>query len=238
MRLSIVIPAYNEEDYLPRTMSALNAALRSIPDTEIVVVDNESTDRTRDIAAEFGARIVDETEHNIAKVRNAGAAAAEGDVLVFLDADTIVEPGVFEKILAAMEDERCLGGSVAVLYERPYRRFWMSAFMRTWEVLGRWTRLRAGALQFCRRDVWREIGGYDTTIYVGEDVDFHWRLDKLAGKTGRFTTFIESPPVTTSSRRWNKMGLLRMLFFTHPITIFLAWRTRWFWKDWYQNAIR
>lgn len=83
-----------------------------------------------------------------------------------------------------------------------------------------------------------DLGGYDATIYIGEDVEFHWRLDKLAKTRGGATAFIEQPRVLTSSRRWDKMGLLRMLFYTHPITIFLGWRVRSLWKYWYENAVR
>lgn len=250
MLLSIIIPAYNEEDYLPTTLEALK---RAMPDgAEVIVVDNESTDRTREIAQEFGAKVVDESVHNIGKVRNTGVFyrdAEKGDaatwresgkreVVVFIDADTLVKPGVFEEIVREMSDEKCVGGSVAVEYERPFRRPWMSFFMWLWTFLGRWTKMRQGAIQFCRRDVFEELGGYDATIYVGEDIDFHWRLDKLAKKRGGHTAFVLEPAVTTSSRRWEKMGLVRMLFFTHPVTIFLAWRVRSFWKDWYEDAIR
>jgi glycosyltransferase involved in cell wall biosynthesis len=236
VKLSLVIPAYNEEKYLPRTMDALSAAL--VEGGEVIVVDNESTDTTRSIAESHGARIVNEHVRNIGKVRNTGAENATGEVVVFLDADTIVAPGVFEKIVEAMADQNCVGGSVAVQYEAPFRRPWMRFFMKVWTVLGRMTKMRQGALQFCRREAFEELNGYDETIYVGEDIDFHWRLDKLAGRRDGHTAFIESPAVTTSSRRWEKMGLLPMLFYTHPVTIFLAWRIKSVWKHWYENAIR
>jgi hypothetical protein len=71
------------------------------------------------------------------------------------------------------------------------------------------------SLQFCRRDVFGDLRGFDSTIYVGEDIDFGRRLDRRA-----HSPFIEEPKVLTSSRRWNRMGLLRLLFFTHPITVF------------------
>jgi len=238
MKLSVVIPAYNEEKYLPATLAALKDALESIEDFEIIVIDNESTDATREIAGSYGARIVDEHEHNIGKVRNTGANAARGELIIFLDADTLVKPGLFEKIIEACADGRCFGGSVAVEYEIPTRRTWVSYYLNLALFVGRLTRIRQGALQFCRTDVFQELGGYDPTIYVGEDIEFHWRLDVLAKKRGAFTTFIEEPKVRTSSRRWEKMGLLRMLFFTHPFTIFLGWRIRSFWKDWYENAVR
>jgi glycosyltransferase involved in cell wall biosynthesis len=238
VKLSIVIPAYNEENYLPQTLDALNDALEKIPQAEIIVVDNLSTDATPEIGKHYGAKVFIEYVRNIGAVRNAGAENATGDVLVFIDADTIVRPGVFEKLVEAMSDENCFGGSGAVEYEPIESRVVVAWFMLLWPILGKLTNMHGGALQFCRADIFREIGGYDTTIYVGEDIDFHWRLDRLARDRNAHTAFVEEPKVLTSSRRWNRMGLVRMLFFTHPITVLLAWRMRSMWKDWYEDAIR
>ena len=236
MRLSIIIPAYNEERYLPATLDAINAAL--VDDAEVIVVDNASTDATRRIAEVHGARIIPETEHNIGKVRNTGAENASGDVLVFIDADSIVRPGIFEKVVEATSDERCLGGSAAVEFEpiddRPFIR-WQ---MKQYTVIGSLTKMQGGALQFCRSDVFRELGGFDTTIYVGEDINFHWRLARLARERDAHTSFIQEPKVLTSARRWNRMNLARLLFFTHPITVAFARRMPSFWKDWYGDTIR
>ena len=236
--ISIVIPTFNEEKLLPATLKAICQALPEDADQEVIVVDNESTDNTPRIAEAAGSKVVDASIHNISHVRNIGARAASGDILVFIDADTIVKRGIFEKIAAAMSDPKCFGGSVRVEYERPYDRFWMSAFMKLWVILAKLTTMRQGALQYCRANAFDELSGYDETIYVGEDIEFHWRLDKLARRRGGYTHFIEEPTVITSSRRWNHLGLFRMLFFTHPITIFLAWRRRSFWKDWYERPIR
>lgn len=238
MQLSIVIPAYNEEKYLPDTLDAITRSLANIPNVELIVVNNQSTDSTRDIALEHGATVVDETEHNIGRVRNTGAAAANGEVLVFIDADTIVFPGVFENILEMMSDERCFGGGVAVDYQKPYRRFWFAMFVKTFTFFGALMKMRGGACVFCRRDIFQAIGGFDETIYVGEDIDFNWRLDKLALTRGGYTALVESPRVSTSSRRFNQMGTARILFFTHPVTVLLGWRIRSLWKDWYENLIR
>lgn len=236
MRVSIIIPAYNEEKYLPATLDAINAVKTS--DSEVIVVDNASTDSTRQIAGERGATVVTETERNIGKVRNAGAGAASGAVLVFIDADSIVRPGIFEQIIEAAADQRCVGGAAAVEYEAIDDRVLIRWFMRLYPILGNWMKMRGGALQFCRADIFRELGGFDATIYVGEDIDFGWRLERFARKSGASTAFIKEPKVLTSSRRWSRMGVVRLMFFTHPIVVLTAWRIRSFWKDWYEDAIR
>jgi len=113
MRLSVIIPAYNEELYLPETLTRITKALAVAGwPSEIVVVDNDSHDRTRAISESFGARIVSEPEHNISRVRNIGAANATGDVLIFIDADTSVPESLFKRIAGSLEDEPSLKNSM------------------------------------------------------------------------------------------------------------------------------
>src|SRR4051812_49732308 len=120
--LSVIVPAYNEEKLLPQTLNAIHAALADIGESELIVVDNESTDRTHEIAEARGALIVSETVHNISAVRNAGSKAAAGGGIFFVGADTLVRARVFLKIVKAVFDPPCFCGSGAVEYERPYTR--------------------------------------------------------------------------------------------------------------------
>lgn len=237
MKISVVIPAYNEERYLGGTLESVAAGLAGIDRSEIIVVDNESTDRTREIAEGSGAVIVTEPVHNISRVRNAGGEVAAGDLIVFLDADTHVRPELFQEITRCMLDERCVGGAVDVKYG-PAKRRWVKYYLMGWQFWGRFLKMRQGAAQFCRRSAFETIGGYDETIYVGEDIEFHWRLERLARSTGGHTEFITDTPVMTSPRRFDKMGVIRTLVITHPITIFFGWRIRPLWKDWYRDHVR
>jgi cellulose synthase/poly-beta-1,6-N-acetylglucosamine synthase-like glycosyltransferase len=180
---------------------------------------------------------VEESVHNISQVRNAGARAASAELLVFLDADTHVRPGIIQEILAAMADPNCFGGSVRVEY-MPSERKWIRYYLLMSVVAGRFMNMHQGAAQFCRAAAFHEVGGYDTTIFIGEDVEFQWRLGKLAAAKGGSTVFIDEPKVLTSSRRFSKMGVLRTLVLTHPVTVFLLWRVGPVWKDWYENAVR
>src|SRR5215469_7406934 len=181
--LSVIIPAFNEERYLPRTLSCLNQAINGLGEhadchVEVVLVDNASTDRTAEIAASFGARIVSTPDHNIARVRNLGAGAASGELLVFLDADTLIPRELLSRILEVMDDATCLGGAVDIDY-RPARAL-MRAYVGVWRAIGLALRMAQGATQFCRREAFAALNGYDDTLYMGEDCDFYWRLRRLA----------------------------------------------------------
>src|SRR5215470_3269281 len=106
MKISVIVPAYDEEQYLPETLGRIGKAL-SIAEcpSEIIVVDNNSHDGTKRIAESYGAKVFLEIEHNIAKVRNTGAKNSNGEVLIFIDADTLVPETLFQQIAAAVENE-------------------------------------------------------------------------------------------------------------------------------------
>ncbi len=164
MKLTIVIPSFNEEDYLPSTLDSIKTSasrLRAVSDAEvdILVVDNNSEDNTAAVAQSVGATVVHETLQGIARARNAGADHAEGDVLVFVDADVFLPDTLLETVHAAMSDPACVGGAVDVKY-RPNRRF-IRFYLRAWRVLSRLTGMAQGATQFCRKSVFVEVGGYD-----------------------------------------------------------------------------
>ena len=237
MKLSVIIPAYNEEAVLPTTLEAIkNGLARFTAPSELIVVDNGSHDRTRLIAQEFGV-VVTETEHNIGKVRNTGARHASGDVLIFIDADTLVPGTLFQKIADIMNDETCFGGAFAVEYGR-FERWWMRIYMMGWRFWGKFFNMAQGAAQFYRSSVFDAVGGYDETIYMGEDIEFYWRVSKFARQNGGHLRLIDDPKVLTSTRRFDKKSILRTLLLTHPVFIRLAWRKRLFWKDWYDEPVR
>lgn len=234
--LSVIVPAFNEEKYLPATLAALRTAAANLS-CELVVVDNASIDRTRDVAEYYGAVIVSEPIHNIAAVKNAGARAATGDVLVFIDADTIVPTSLLVHIADAMRVSDSVGGAVAVDYAQ-LDRTWLSWYLKGWAFWSRFFNMKQGAAQFCRRSVFQKIGGYDDTLYMGEDIDFYWRLSRYARRSGGVMHYIEEPRVVTSSRRFNNMKPWKVIVLTHPVVIWLSWKRRLMWKDWYDRPIR
>ena len=241
MNLSVIIPAFNEADYLLSTLDSIQHAYeqlrdRADVDVEVIVVDNNSTDDTAAIAEDMGAVVVCEPVQGIGRARNRGACVAEGNVLVFVDADVIVPTTALEAVHEAMSDPACVGGGVDVEY-RP-RRLVIRLYLRCWRQLARLTGMVQGATQFCRRSAFESVGGYDENVWMGEDVNFFWSLKKLAKETGQRVHVVRSPKVLPSTRRFDKLPVWRVLLFTNPlfITLFRRWKS--VWADWYQRPVR
>lgn len=239
--ISVVIPAFNEEAYLGETLDRLRAAERFLTARtdsalQILVVDNGSSDRTVEIARDRGATVVTESERNIARVRNTGAQAADHDVLVFLDADTLVPPDLLLRIAQAMREPACAGGAPDAVYHPA--RFVMRVYLGFWRVIGLVAGMAMGACQFCRRDIFGALGGYDETWFMGEDVDFIWRLRAFARRRGLQTCSLRDVQVVPSSRRWDKWPVWRTLVLTNPFLMLVLRRRRSSWNGWYDQAPR
>jgi glycosyltransferase involved in cell wall biosynthesis len=237
--LSVIIPAFNEELYLPRTLECLDRAIAQLGDdrqVEVLVVDNASTDRTAEIAASFGARVVSTPDHNISRVRNVGAGAASAELLVFLDADTLTPQELLSRIIEVMDDPTCLGGAVDIDY-RPARVL-VRAYLGLWHVIGLALKMAQGATQFCRREAFTALNGYDETLYMGEDVDFYWRLRRLAKSRRQHVRFVRELRVVSSCRRFDQSSILRTLVETNPFYIALFRRRQSAWRSWYDDVPR
>ena len=238
MRLSIIIPAYNEEKLLPETLRRILAAIVPLAGAcELIVVDNDSIDKTREIAESFGASIVSESVKNIGAIRNTGAESATGEVFVFFDADTFIPENLLMVIDEKMRDPKCFGGAVDVDYA-DFDRRWMRFMKRAWKFWGPVFNMKQGAAQFFTRSVFNAIGGYDERIYLGEDIDIYWRLTKYAKENGGDLSFIEDPKVITSTRRFDKMSIWNTMVLTHPVYILLNWKRSKPWRQWYDGSVR
>lgn len=192
--LSFVVPAYNEEHELPATLAAIRHAADSVAQPyEIVVVDDDSTDATAEIARNAGARVVPVRRRQIAAARNAGAQAARGDILFFVDADTRIARSHVSEAVEILGAGGAGGGARVAIGEEIPR--WAEVFVYLFSKIYFAANLGAGAFLFTSRDFFERAGGFDEQYFAGEEVYFSQALKKL----GRFTLLSE--PVVTSGRK-------------------------------------
>ena len=212
--LSFIIPAHNEEHYLAPTLAALRAAVAGIAQpAEIIVVDDASDDRTAEIASRDGARVVRIARRHIAAARNAGAAAAAGDPLFFIDADTIVTAATLRQALAACGAGAIGGGAWVCLDESLglWRNAFLAIFNLCWFGLCGWA---AGCFVFARRCEFAAVGGFDERYFAGEEM----LLSRALRRRGRFV--IVRPAVITSARKAHMFSARAML----AQMLRIAWR--------------
>ncbi|MBA3298367.1 MAG: glycosyltransferase [Acidobacteria bacterium] len=182
-RISMVIPAFNEEQHLPRLLDSIELARRRYTgkgdEIEVVVVDNASTDGTAHLARTRGCRVVRVEKRSIAAARNGGAHAAEGDVLAFVDADSQIHSETFNAIERTLASGRVIIGATGFLYDRMSLAMWMQ-FLPAMLIL-HLARLDTGVV-FCRRADWQAVGGFQDDRLVAEDIQFQSAM-KTLGRT-------------------------------------------------------
>ena len=207
-RVSFVVPAHDEARLLGRTLDALHAAATALRlDHELLVVDDASTDATADVARAHGARVLRVEHRHIAATRNAGARATSHPVLVFVDADTLVDAVVLKAALDALQ-AGAVGGGAGVefigatgLHVRTLSALTMRAFRRSG--------IAPGCFIFCTRAAFEAAGGFDEGWYAGEDV----AISRALARQGRFV--ILRATVRTSERKLRTFGArdhLRLLW--------------------------
>lgn len=239
MRLSVVIPAYNEERLLPATLAAVRAAGQAFSrrgwDWETVVCDNSSSDRTAAVARAAGARVAFEPVNQIGRARDTGARAAMGDWLVFIDADSLPDEALFSDIADALASGRFIGGGATV--RLPDDSPWVARlFAAAWSLWSRLAGWAAGSCIWVEARAFRAVGGFGTEVYAGEEVWLSRRLGRLARAEGRRFTILSRHPLLTSDRKVRLYGVrdhLR-LFLRMALTLGRAARRREdcdFWYD-------
>ena len=202
--LSVVVPAFNEEKVLPRSLAAIRAALAAFDDAELIVCDNNSTDRTAAIAREAGAQVVFEHVNQISRARNAGARAARGDWLLFVDADSYPSRELFLDLARVIGEGRCLAGGATVSFgdTTPAARLAVGL----WNRVSRLARWAAGSFIFCEARAFREEGGFSEALYAAEEIELFVRLKRRARRERRSIVILDRHPLLSSDRRVRLTG--------------------------------
>ena len=203
MKISAIVPAFNEEKLLADSLNEIKSAASGFLalgwQFELIVCDNNSTDRTPEIARAAGALVVFEPVNQIAPPRNSGAAAATGDWLVFVDADSHPRRELFADVAKAILSGRCLAGGATLRLDENY--FVAGLITRLWNFASRWQRLLAGSFIFVDAAVFRQIGGFSQELFAAEELDLSQRLKKIASGTGRDIVILHRHPLKTSARK-------------------------------------
>jgi glycosyltransferase involved in cell wall biosynthesis len=203
VQISIIVPAFNEEKLLGASLAEIKAATAAFDRLgwgfELVVCDNNSTDHTADIARTAGAKVVFEPVNQIARARNAGAAAAAGDWLIFVDADSHPGDKLFAEVAEQIRSGRCLAGGVTIRLDE--KLFVAGLITRLWNYASRCCRLMAGSFIFVEAAAFRQVGGFSRELFAAEEIDLSRRLKKLARETGRGIVILHRHPIRTSARK-------------------------------------
>lgn len=233
---SVIIPAFNEEKLLPATLDALSSIIKELElPAELIVVDNNSTDDTPEIAAKYGATVVFEKINQISRARNAGARVAKGGHLFFIDADTIVSRNLILKALNNLQENNYCGGGVQVHLQSEVHGI-VQWTLDLWNMISRRLHLAAGCFIYCRRDAFNSINGFSEEVYASEEIWFSRALKKWGKSKGMLFGIIPDESVHTSARKMEWYTLHRLIFFTLPILIFPpVVRYKFFCKLWYQR---
>jgi len=204
--ISLVIPAFNEEKFLTPLLDTVDKARDcyggGADRIEVIVADNASTDRTAEIARERGCRVATVELRRIAAARNGGAKIACGEVVAFVDADSLIHPETFNVLERTLTEDVIvgatgvtmsrmslgIGASLAVIYPILY-------------LIG-----ADSGVAFCRKADFDSIGGYDEGLSFAEDIDFFLRIKKLGRTRGQRFTRASGARTVTSARKFDKHG--------------------------------
>jgi glycosyltransferase involved in cell wall biosynthesis len=207
IRISLVIPAYNEAELLPRLLDSVEAARQSYRHgraaIEVIVVDNGSTDLTAAIAADRGCVVTRVEERRIASARNGGARHAVGEILAFVDADMQVHQQTFNAIEDSLGTGRVVAGATGVRLER-----WSLGIALTYALfmILVWSLRMDTGVVFCRREDFETIGGYDERRFFAEDVQFLMDLRRVGRRRGQRLVRLRTVKALASCRKFDIHG--------------------------------
>ncbi|MBU4512270.1 glycosyltransferase [Patescibacteria group bacterium] len=218
--LSIIIPTLNEEEYLPKLLNCLQS--QKLKDDEIIVSDGDSKDNTVKIAKKHGCQVIISTKLSPAHQRNKGAQKAKGDLLLFLDADTLLPANFFQSVLKEFKKRKL---DVASFY------FKLNSNKLTYKIASvfgyincflfhRIHPISIGAGILAKKQYHKKIGGFDESLLIGEDHLYSASIKKSGGKFG----LIKSRKILFSTRRFKKEGFFKVLFKWYYMTFYFLIR--------------
>jgi glycosyltransferase involved in cell wall biosynthesis len=205
--ISFIGPAHNEERLIEGTLCSIRDAAEALGEPyEVIVAADACTDRTAEIAGEHGCRVLTVNHRQIAGTRNSGARAAQGEILFFVDADTLVTPESVRASVDALRNGAVAGGCLCTF--DGVLPLWARVIQPVYGVVCRTIGLVGGCSLFCTRAAFETIGGFSEQQFAAEEMVFIQTMKRH----GRFV--IPTPTVVTSGRKlrsysgWRVMGVI------------------------------
>lgn len=213
--VSVIVPAFNEERGLAASLRSIRRAMDAFGAAgwaaELIVCDNNSTDRTPAIARSEGAHVVFEPINQISRARNRGAVEARGDWLVFVDADSHQSRGLFDEMVRLIASGRCIAGGSTVTSDSV--QVVPRAIVGCWNAISRMTRWAAGSFIFCEAATFRALGGFSQELYAAEEIELFRRLKREARKQRRDIVILHRHLLVTSARKMRLYSSAEMAWF-------------------------
>lgn len=214
-KVSVIVPAFNEERGLAASLKSIRCAINAFRDvawtSELIVCDNNSTDRTAEIAIASGARVVFEPINQISRARNRGAAEARGDWLVFVDADSHPSRELFDDMMRAIRAGKCIAGGSTVMTDSTHIA--PRVIVGCWNSISRLTRWAAGSFIFCEATTFRALSGFSEELYAAEEIELFRRLKRAARKQRKEIVILRRHPLLTSARKMHLYSRREMAWF-------------------------
>jgi glycosyltransferase involved in cell wall biosynthesis len=203
-KISIIIPAHNEEKYLAKCLDSIGVAASKIAlPVEIIVSLNRCTDNTEGIAKHYGAITVHEERENIARIRNAGVNISTGDVVATIDADSRMTPNMLQEVIRHLQTGQYIGGGVEIRPERISIGMLFSLMMLLPYLLK--ARVSGGMFWLYKSD-FEAIGGFDEGYVSAEDYHFARKLKAYGRQKGLRYGTITKAHIVTSCRKFDQWG--------------------------------
>ena len=190
--ISFIIPAYNEERFLPATIKCIHQAAKGI-DYEVIVVNDNSSDETASVAEAAGAHVINVAHRQIAATRNSGARNANGEIFIFVDADTLINESIVRKVFEAI-DSGVIGGGASVKFDEPIPAY-AKVLLPICLLIFRIAKFTGGCFIFCTREAFETAGGFDEKMFGAEEI----AMCRALKRQGRFIILNEA--VVTSGRK-------------------------------------
>lgn len=188
------------DETLRHIAAAVTAFTKAGWEYELIVCDNNSTDGTADIACKAGATVVFEPINQIARARNRGAAAATGEWLLFVDADSHPDAELLADVVVAIQSGRYVAGGSTVRLDEGGGTA-AKLVTASWNFISRWRRLLAGSFIFCETAAFKKIGGFSNELFAAEELELAQRLKVYAAWNKRELVILHRHPMLTSSRK-------------------------------------